>query len=319
MKRYLFLALAWAAVAGFATSDASARGGHGGGHHGGGHHGGGHHGGHHSHHTHHGHHDHHHTHTHHHVGHHSGNHAFGHGWNGYGRGAWGWGAGGYAWGNPWGAASWGTTAAWLGLPAVAAGVNSIAQPVYSGAVAATESGTNETATPDSQAVVADTNLDNNSDDNNGDEGADDADAPIEQPAAATALAASGVAEPAAQAKFLPLGVYTIAPEGETEAVAILHLAVSKEGIVRGTYHDLKTDKDENIRGAVDKKEHSIAWTIGGGGKTIFHTWLEDLTEQSGPVTEKTADGQTRVLTIARYTEDDAKQDGIGAPAEAKTK
>ena len=182
-------------------------------------------------------------------------------------------------------------------------MNTIAEPVYADTVnevAPQQSVAANEPTPDTQDVASNDNDDS-------DDGDDAADEPITQPENATALAASGAGDVDSKAKFLPLGVFSIAPEGETEATALLHLAVSKEGVVRGTYHDLKTDKDENIRGAVDKQDHSIAWTIGNQGNTIFHTWLEDLTEQSGPVTEKTADGQVKLLTIAHYTEEDDKK------------
>lgn len=137
----------------------------------------------------------------------------------------------------------------------------------------------------------------------------DADEPLTQPAEAPELAAQGAADPAGDAKFLPLGVFSIAPEGQTEAAALVHLAVSKDGIVRGTYYDLKTDKDQTVHGAVNKENHSVAFTL-GKGKTVYQTWLEDLIEeQSGPVTVKTGEGPSQTWTIARYTEEDDKKSG----------
>ncbi len=290
MKRFLCVSLTVIAVVGISALSFG-RGGHGGGHH-----GGGHHAGHHSHHlSHHGHHFHHHVA---HRGHHG---AFSRGWHHNHGGAWGWGNGGYAWGNPWAAASLGTAAGWLGLSALDSGVAN-ANPIIS---------SNPTTLAN---VQPDENL---AQDNQND---DDEDAPLTQPANAAQVAAIGNQDPGAEATFLPLGVYSIAPAGETEAVALLHLAVSKEGTVRGTYYDLKTDKDQNIQGAIDKKDHSLAWTVGTDGKTVFHTWLEDLTEQSGPVTVRTNDGPTQEWTIARYTEENEKNslNRASQPKESKT-
>ncbi|MGD9719690.1 MAG: hypothetical protein AB7O59_00555 [Pirellulales bacterium] len=308
MRRVFAFVLAFIAAIAFAETHAFARGGHGGGHHGGGHHGG-HHGAHHSHHSHpshshHGHHSHHNTH--HHYAHHGGDHPFSHGWYGHHRGAWGWGYGGYGgygWGNPWAAATFGAAAGWLGLSALD---NAVAP-----------AGETTVYTGDDNAQVVDTNQPN-------DEQTADSD---EQELAASAdeagkLAQSGAAQPATDAKFLPLGVFSIAPTGDDEAKALLHLAVSKEGVLRGTYYDTATDKDHDIQGSIDKKTGRVAFSVAPDSKTVYETTLRELTEQSGPLSVHNADGKLGEWTIAHY---DPKEDGkvtqgddAAAPVEVKT-
>jgi hypothetical protein len=306
MKRYVGFSLIVVAVVAFAATQAFARGGG----HGGGHHGGGHHGGHHAHHSshHHSHHS-HHANRHHHVAHHhNGHRAFSHGWYNHHHGAWGWGNGGYGWGNPWAAATLGATAGWLGANALDWGNygypattvytgndDAGAQPVNSEIVNNEESGD---AASDPQTA--------DSDESN------DADEPAVSKAEATALAAQGGSEPAKDVQFLPLGVYTIAPSEQNDATAMLHLAVSKEGVLRGSFVDLKTDKDQTIQGAVDKKTGLVAWTVPAEGKVVFQTSMKDLTEQSGPLEVHFANGKSDTWTIARYSEKDAQED------EAKT-
>lgn len=280
MRKLLILAVTLVAAFGVSTARASLfnfRGGHGGGHHGGGHHA--HHGAHHhsQHHT--GHHVHRHVH---HAVHHRGERPFTHGWYAHHHGAWGWRNGAYGWGNPWAFATLGTTAAWLGLTAAddTAWINN--STVYTA--------DNDEA---AQTPVAETD----------DETASDAaDQPAVAPSArdATALARTGVNDTLSGAQFLTLGVYTIAPAGEPNATATINLAVTKGGILRGTYCDLKSDQDFSIQGAVDKQTGRVAWTVGPAGREVFETSLADLTQQSGPLAIHGIDGETSEWTIAHY-------------------
>jgi hypothetical protein len=303
MRRYLVFSLALAAVIAYSASFALARGGHGGGH-GGGHHGGGHHAhhGHHAHrHAHHGHHQ--HTNRHHHVAHHGGHHPFSHDWYNHHRGAWGWRNGGYGWGNPWAAANWGTAAAWLGLSALdgVGGVNDTT--VYTG------DANSEPDSTDGEPVDQTADADERGDD-------------TFEPSATDSqeLAGSGASVPT-DANFLPLGVYSIAPAGQDEATALLHLAISKQGVLRGTYYDTKTDKDQPIQGAFDKSTGRVAWTVGDDSQDVYETSLKDLTEPSGPVTVHAPHGKSTEWTIAHYRGDDADakaKGGARQPSEVKT-
>ena len=279
MKRSIGYGLVLAIVLGFCVSQVLARGGH-----------GGHHGGHHSgHHGHHGHANHHHAshHAHHHShwGHH--NRPFSRGWYGNHRGAWG---GGWGWGNPWGVANWGTTAAWLGLGAATT-------PVWGGYgptnTTIYDTDNEELNVPGSELPTGQ-NL--------------SPEALAAESAAAKELAAKGTTEPGQDEKFMPLGVFTLAPENQTEATAMLQLAVSKQGVLRGTYYDLLSDVDHPIRGSVDKKTQRVAWTFGPQGKVTFQTALGILTEPSGPVSVHYENGQTRQWVLARYEKEPSEND-----------
>ena len=290
MKKLISASLILTLVLGLGSSPVWGRGGHGGGH--GGHHGG-HHSGHHSHHGHHqanhhhngNHHASHHAHHHSHWGHH--NRPFSNGWYAGHRGAWG---GGWGWGNPWGIAGWGSTAAWLGLGAAAT-------PLWGGYGA-----TNTT--------VYDTDNEDLNQPGNAFTGGQNL-TPAElaaQSAAAQNLAAQGNPEPGQQDQFMPLGVFSLAPENQTEATALLQLAVSKDGIVRGTYYDLLSDTDQPIRGSVDKQTQLVAWNVGAGGQATFQTALAVLTEPSGPVSVHYQNGQTRQWVLARYAKEPTEND-----------
>lgn len=125
---------------------------------------------------------------------------------------------------------------------------------------------------------------------------------------ANQLANTGAQEPAADAKFLPLGVFSIAPQGTDEASGLVQLAVSKEGVLRGTFVDAE-DKDHTISGAVDKKTGRMAWTVAPNTKTVYHTTLQELTKESGPspLLVSSEHGQAK-WTIAHYTKEDEAEE-----------
>jgi hypothetical protein len=308
MRKLLFLAVTLAAVFGYHAGPALAsnfRGGHGGGHH------GGHHAHHNSHHSHH--HTGHHTHRHvHHAVHHHGDRPFTHGWYGNHRGAWGWNNGAYGWGNPWAFATLGTAADWLGASAWENGGWGNNSTVYT---ADNGNVVEEPASSEQEDNNADLNDQVAGEQDNTNDDSDDAQANVEdQPAVAPSaneaavLARTGANNPLSGAQFLTLGVFTLAPAGQQEATAMIHLAVTKGGVLRGTFADLKTDQDQNIHGSVDKQTGRVAWTVGPEGRDVFETSIQDLTQQSGPLTIHNNNGQTSEWTIAHFMPLEAEND-----------
>jgi hypothetical protein len=283
MKNFLWLTLAFALVLGYSASGLQARGGgHGGGHHGGGghhHSGGGHHSGHHgSHHASH-HHDHHHDHHHHHAHYAHHNRPFTPGWYGNHPNAWH-----HGYGNWWAGTTFGAAATWLGLSA--ANPLTYAYPSAVPTVYTSDTG----ATQVNQLA--------------------DGTAPetIDVAAVAAKLAQNGATEPPKDAQFLPLGVFSLAPENQPEASVMVQLAVSKDGVLRGSYFDLVSDQEKKIHGSIDKQTQRAAWTVGPQGKVVFETALANLTEEKGPVSLHYENGQIGRWTMARF-DDPESNDG----------
>jgi hypothetical protein len=95
-----------------------------------------------------------------------------------------------------------------------------------------------------------------------------------------------------QTEWMSLGVFGLAQEEEGEATMLLQMAVSKEGIISGSYHNTVTDQSQSIQGAVDRKTQRAAWTIGDDPSTVLETGIYNLTKDQTPVlvhfgTEKT--------------------------------
>jgi hypothetical protein len=274
MKKYLWLTLSFAVVVAWMATSALARG-HGEGHHAEGHHAEG---------------EHHNTGGEHHAARHIDqqqlhanipshfelNHRpFTPAWYANHPNAWGYGNVN----NYWAGAPFGATAAWLGYSATAA-----ANPELSNNNTAVYTGD---ANPDFDDQTA--------------QGTEPATGEFFSPAAqAAALAASGQTELPSNADFLPLGVYSLAQPNQQEASAMLQLAVSKEGVVRGSYYDVLSGQEHAIAGSIDKNTRRVAWSVAPNNKVFFETSLENLTKESGPVAVHFENGESRQWTLARY-------------------
>ena len=117
------------------------------------------------------------------------------------------------------------------------------------------------------------------------------------------LTQEGETDLPADDSFLTLGVFAIAPRQQTDANAIVQLAINRDGIVRGTYVDLLTNQEQSIEGAVDKQTQRVAWRVGDNDSVTFDTNLSSLTQSTGPLTVHFENGKTRDWTLARFDSD----------------
>lgn len=102
-------------------------------------------------------------------------------------------------------------------------------------------------------------------------------------------------------EWLPLGVFALTQDSEEAAVPnmFLQLAVSKEGILAGTYQNKSTGETESVEGMVDQQSQRTAWTIVGKNTPIMETGLANLTRNEARVLVHFADGQTQTWLLVR--------------------
>ena len=108
-----------------------------------------------------------------------------------------------------------------------------------------------------------------------------------------------------QNDWLQLGVFTVTADGEASGPPpsmFFQLAVSKDGVIAGTYHNTDADQTAPIEGAVDLKTQRTAWGISGRDWPIMETGLANLTEETGPALLHFADGQTQQWLLVRVDE-----------------
>ena len=116
----------------------------------------------------------------------------------------------------------------------------------------------------------------------------------------SAIASAGQsAKPAADSKWLPLGVFAVVEGDATSSDDIFQLAVNPQGIIRGNYNNVRTNQVESISGSVDKKTQRTAWTIGDDQSPAYEAGLTNLTKDITPMLVITADGQSHQMSLIR--------------------
>jgi hypothetical protein len=130
------------------------------------------------------------------------------------------------------------------------------------------------------------------------------------------LAMSAPEEPPADTEWLPLGVFAMTADDGSNALPnqFLQLAISKEGIIAGTYQNKTTGKVESVDGMVDKESQRAAWTITGKNTPIMETGLQNLTMNETRALLHFADGTTQRWLLVRVEKPQDQQ--AGQPAQA---
>jgi hypothetical protein len=79
----------------------------------------------------------------------------------------------------------------------------------------------------------------------------------------------------------------------------LQLAVSKQGIISGTYQNTATNAVESVEGMVDKQSQRAAWTVIGKTRPLMETGIVNLTQDTTPALLHFADGTTQQWLLVR--------------------
>jgi hypothetical protein len=122
---------------------------------------------------------------------------------------------------------------------------------------------------------------------------------VEQ-AEAIALSAPEI-EPAAE-DWMPLGVFAMTTDGQSTGVQptmFLQLAVSKQGILSGTFQNTATNSTQAIEGMVDKQTQRAAWTAVGKSRPLMETGIGNLTQDTTPTLVHFPDGSTQQWLLVR--------------------
>ncbi len=97
---------------------------------------------------------------------------------------------------------------------------------------------------------------------------------------ATQLASIAKDDTADKTEWLPLGVFALSRGDTGVSNTVLQLAVSKEGVISGTYYNSDTDIARPVKGRVDKKTQRAAWTFADGKDTniVMEAGINNLTQ-----------------------------------------
>jgi hypothetical protein len=105
----------------------------------------------------------------------------------------------------------------------------------------------------------------------------------------------------AQEEWLPLGVYAVTSEDTPDASAVLQLAVNKQGVLAGTYHNEDTQVDRPVQGMVDAKTQRAVLTFGDGKNTdtVLETGVYNLTQDEAPALLHFSAEQSQPILLVR--------------------
>jgi hypothetical protein len=119
-------------------------------------------------------------------------------------------------------------------------------------------------------------------------------------AEAIALSAPEV-QPAAT-DWMPLGVFAITQDGEptgAEPTMFLQLALSKQGVLSGTFQNTATNTVKAVEGMVDKQTQRAAWAVAGESRPLMETGISNLTQGATAVLVHFPDNTTRRALLVR--------------------
>jgi hypothetical protein len=109
------------------------------------------------------------------------------------------------------------------------------------------------------------------------------------------------ATPAAE-DWMPLGVFAMTSDGQPTRVdptMFLQLAVSKQGVISGTFQNTATNAAQAIEGMVDKQTQRAAWTAVGKSRPLMETGISNLTQDTTATLVHFPDGTTQQWLLVR--------------------
>ncbi len=109
---------------------------------------------------------------------------------------------------------------------------------------------------------------------------------------------------------MPLGVFAMTSDGQSAGVdptMFLQLAVSKQGIINGTFQNTATKTAQAIEGMVDKQTQRAAWTVVGKSRPLMEVGIGNLTQDTTPALVHFPDDSTQQWLLVRMDEPGSTQ------------
>jgi hypothetical protein len=122
---------------------------------------------------------------------------------------------------------------------------------------------------------------------------------------AEAIATSAPSIDEEQAEWMALGVFALTQDGQStgpDPSMFMQLAISREGVIAGTFNNSSTNTTVTIEGMIDQKSQRAAWTAEGKARPLVETGISNLTEETAPVLVHFDDGQTQQWLMVRLEE-----------------
>jgi hypothetical protein len=107
-----------------------------------------------------------------------------------------------------------------------------------------------------------------------------------------------------QMEWLPLGVFALTKEGVSASSMYLQLAVSKNGVIAGTFYNESTGVTHPVEGMVDEKTQRAVWKAADGTNPnlVMECGMYNLTQDQAPVLVHFGPEQTQNALLVRLEE-----------------
>jgi hypothetical protein len=121
-------------------------------------------------------------------------------------------------------------------------------------------------------------------------------------------------EQAGQTEWLPLGVFALTAEGVNASSMYLQLAVTKDGVIAGTFYNETSGATHPVEGMVDEKTQRAVWKAADGTNKdlIMETGLYNLTKDQADLLVHFGPEQTQTALLVRL--DESERPDSGEPA-----
>ncbi len=110
----------------------------------------------------------------------------------------------------------------------------------------------------------------------------------------------------ASVEWMPLGVFALTDDADqgsgADPTMFLQLAISKEGIIAGSFQNTATDKTSEVEGTIDVESQRAAFGMVGQDWPIMETGIYNLTQDDASALLHFADGQTQKWLMVRLEE-----------------
>ena len=105
-------------------------------------------------------------------------------------------------------------------------------------------------------------------------------------------------------EWMPLGVFALSEDDSSaeDSTLYLQLAISKEGIIAGTFQNTTTGKSFEVEGTIDQESQRAAWGPVGESWPIMETGIFNLTESEAGALIHFGDGTTQQWAMFRMDE-----------------
>ncbi len=119
-----------------------------------------------------------------------------------------------------------------------------------------------------------------------------------------------------EVEWLPLGVFALSQDESAEnATLFLQLAITKDGIIAGTFQNTSTDETFEVEGTIDKESQRAAWGPVGKEWPIMETGIYNLSENEASALIHFDEKEPQVWNMIRLEEPEQTEEAAPAASQ----